>query len=173
MRPSTQRRIGLAFVLAAAAGIAVWGVTLHPSSSVGTAHVARTVSVPLDVRHVGADTSVDIPVRIEGHGPYWFTLDTGASTSAISSRLVKRLHLTTTGASADFETANGPAHGALYRVGHWTAGTLPLQRGAVVTQLKDLGDIDGLLGADQLSRFGSIHIDFTRQQLRITPSSSH
>ncbi len=169
MGRSTRRGIGALIVLGGVVVVVVLGLLLHPAQRVGAAELDHPVTVPIDVEHDGADTSVSVQVMIDGHGPYWFALDTGASTSAVSRSLAERLHLKDTGASAEFQTASGSTESELMIVRSWGVATLPLQRSAVISELDDGGGTDGLLGSDQLSRFGTVSIDYTDETLTVTP----
>lgn len=133
------------------------------------------MTVSTEVVMMGSATLVVVPVSIGGEGPFPFILDTGASTSAISSDLVERLGLEATGESSQVNGVVGSAQVPLVQVPEWSVGSASLRAA-------DLGSFDfpvpegssvgsqlaGLLGSDQLSRFGSVTIDYEGAELRFT-----
>lgn len=122
------------------------------------------IALEIDVVNRGGGAVVLVPVKIGGRGPYDFILDTGASTSAVDARLAKRLKLARTGETAPISGVTGTADLPLVRVPAWTVGRAKLKPAAVpVIELS--GAAFGLLGADQLRRFGAVRIDFTHERL--------
>lgn len=140
------------------------------SSAGGQARTrARTATapaaIPLRVITNRGATLVLVPLKVNGHGPYEFILDTGASTSTVDRRLVRRLGLPRTGQTARVTGVTGSAVVPVVRVTRWTLGGRPL-RGRELT-VTDIGDnrIAGLLGSDELRRFGAVTVDFQRERL--------
>jgi len=136
------------------------------------------VTVPLQVLQQGGATLVIVPVQIGGEGPYPFILDTGASTSAISSVLADQLGLEPTGQTAQVSGVTATQQVQLVAVPQWAVGGTALDPGPVgaldfpTSQQSDSGEttqLAGLLGSDQLSRFGSVTLDYAGQELRFTP----
>lgn len=140
---------------------------------------ATTITVPLDVVHQGRATLAIVPVTIDGHGPYPFILDTGASTSGINRVLAQHLHLPRTGRTATVSGVVSSAKIPLVHVASWSVhgvplpatdlGALSFAAGSSGTTTQRGHSVAGLLGSDQLSRFGSITVDYVHQQLRFTP----
>ena len=153
-----------------------------PSASPSTA--APVITVPLDVVHQGKATLAIVPVMVQGHGPYPFILDTGASTSGINRALAQQLGLPKTGKSATVSGVISSAKIPLVHIGTWSVhgvqlkpadvGALSFASGSSSSSSSDSSHgsgIAGLLGSDQLSRFGSITLDYAHQQLRFTPGT--
>ncbi|WP_160146877.1 retropepsin-like aspartic protease [Thermomonospora echinospora] len=110
-------------------------------------------------------TLVLVPLRVNGRGPFEFILDTGASTSTVDRRLVGWLGLPRTGETARVTGVTGSAVVPVVKLADWTLGGRPL-RGRRLT-VTDIGDdrVAGLLGSDELRRFGAVTVDFRRQRL--------
>src|SRR5438874_28067 len=53
------------------------------------------------------DKLLYVPVHVNGHGPYWFCVDTGAHHTVIDPFVVKELGLTVTGATTTKGTGEG------------------------------------------------------------------
>jgi predicted aspartyl protease len=166
-----RRRI--APVLVAAALVALGGCqfeTRVATPEAGTSRpAARTpakeTTVPLRIINAQNATVVLVPVKVNGRGPYEFILDTGAASSSVDRRLVRRLHLPETGETARVRGVGGSTLAPLVRLRDWTVGGQRLRaRSLVVT---DVGDdrVAGLLGSDELRRFGVVTVDFRRERL--------
>ncbi|MFC7732952.1 retropepsin-like aspartic protease [Actinomadura keratinilytica] len=125
----------------------------------------QATTVPLRILTRDGATIVLVPVTVNGFGPYDFILDTGASSSSVDRRLVDRIGLPGTGESARVRGVGGSTVAPLVRVRDWRVGGRPLRgRSLVVT---DVGDdrVAGLLGSDELRRFGVITVDYARARL--------
>ncbi|MBR8638851.1 retropepsin-like domain-containing protein [Streptomyces tuirus] len=129
--------------------------------------------VPLRVVEQGGRTLAFVPVSFEDRGPYMFALDTGASTSVVDEDVADRIGLERTGERRTVSGILGTGEVPVARVDHWEVGELPLPAGEVT--VIDLGPprggggIEGLLGSDVLSDFGSITVDYDDGVLRIPP----
>lgn len=199
--PGTRRRLvaaGLAMLLAGGAAVTACDPGLGSSSSSRSSSSASAsssggqVTVRLDVVQQGAATLAIVPVTIEGHGPYPFILDTGASTSGINSALAQQLGLPDTGRTSTVSGVVSSSQVHLVRISSWSVAgvhlepaavgalSFAMQQGASPSASSGRSSrgggrtatIAGLLGSDQLSRFGSITLDYDRQQLRFTPGRS-
>ena len=165
--------------------------TSSPSGSATASSSGREVTVPLEVVQQGAATLAIAPVSINGRGPSPFILDTGASTSGINSVLAQQLDLPDTGQSATVSGVVSSSQVDLVRISSWSLAGTELEPGAVGAlsfamqqnasssrsgspsgSSAQTATIAGLLGSDQLSRFGSVTLDYDRQQLRFTPGRS-
>ena len=137
-------------------------------------------SVPSDVtfRLAGANGAVIlVPVFLNGHGPFDFVLDTGATLTCVNQQLADRLHLAhatnvklrTGGVSLN---AAGPIR--LVRVDSVRTGQSTVRRLLGCTlDLEQVGrlpgtHIDGLLGLNFLKSF-RVTLDFERSTLRLEP----
>jgi len=80
-------------------------------------------------------------------------LDTGASITALSSKLIKRLNLQPTGQTIKLSTANGERHARLFHTDKLKLGRIQLN-GLVVAEinLERAQHFEGLLGTDALNQ---------------------
>ena len=116
-------------------------------------------SLPMRVVTNSGGTLVFVPVRVNGHGPYEFVLDTGSSNSSVDRSLVRRLDLPRTGQQHRVQGVTGSGTVPIVRVQHWTLGGVPLRASSLA--VVDLGmNVSGLLGSDELRHFDSVTLDF-------------
>lgn len=112
------------------------------------------------------------PVHVNGHGPFRFVLDTGASRSVLSPRLVEELGLAVDeDVSISVHGVTGSAVMPAVRVERIEAGGLVLAREQNVPVLPPavLAGADGILGIEGLGR-ARIDIDFDRDRVTIERS---
>ena len=132
------------------------------------------VTVPIQVITAQGETMVLVPVEVNGHGPYDFVLDTGASSSTVSRSLMRRLRLRRTGGTAHVRGVAGAAVVPLVTVNHWTIGGQRLHgRSLPVLDLGGdfgAGQVSGLLGSDELRRFGAVRLDYKHKRLILRAS---
>lgn len=129
-----------------------------------TSGKAATVRVQI-LHGGGGSVLILVPVTINGHGPYKFALDTGASISIMSDKIATSLGLPTAGQGQSVAGVGGTEVAVPISVSHWAVGkvTLPsaiITRGKLPASSKDNG-LQGLLGSDVLSKFGQITIDYS------------
>jgi predicted aspartyl protease len=112
-------------------------------------------------------------VFIGGKGPFTFTVDTGASHSVVDYDLVRRLHLRTIGAPLTVTGITCRGQAARLRMPRWRVGQVRLPAAEIQTiDMPDPGGgVDGLLGSDILSRFGTISVDY-KEELLVLGSSA-
>jgi predicted aspartyl protease len=83
----------LAILLSLGLLLLIWsGCTIPGSTDLGT----PATTTPGEVRFEMAppnDAAILVPVKINGHGPYTFVLDTGATLTCIDQKLVDQLKL--------------------------------------------------------------------------------
>jgi hypothetical protein len=127
--------------------------------------------VPLRVVEQDGRTLAFVPMTIEGEGPFMFALDTGASTSVVDDDVADRVGLEPTGERRSVSGVLGSGRVPVAQVDQWEVGDVRLDPGDVtVIDLgppKEGGGIQGLLGSDVLSDFGSITIDYDDSVLTI------
>jgi predicted aspartyl protease len=124
------------------------------------------VTLPMRVVRGNGGTLVYVPMRVNGHGPYEFVLDTGSSNSSVDRSLVRRLGLPRTGQQHPVQGVTGSGMVPVVRVHHWTLGGLPMHGTSL--SVVDLGiGVGGLLGSDELCRFGNVMLDFRHDRLVI------
>ncbi|WP_338900095.1 retropepsin-like aspartic protease [Streptomyces sp. TG1A-60] len=130
-----------------------------PQTSPGTER-----EVPLRVVEQGGQTLAFVPVNMEGEGPFMFALDTGASVSVVDEDVADRVGLERTGERRSVSGILGTGQVPVARVERWAVGDVRIDPGEVT--VIDLGPprggggIQGLLGSDVLSDFGSITVDY-------------
>ena len=113
-------------------------------------------------------------VTINGQGPFRFVLDTGASHPVVNKPVAEQLGLPTIRPSSRAPGILTVGESVPVRVKGWKAGdvdmpTTELVRGATPNPPGRRFRLDGLPGADALSRSGVIHVDFTGQVLVLNP----
>lgn len=127
--------------------------------------------VPLRVVEQGDRTLAFVPVSISGEGPFMFALDTGASASVVDEDVADRVGLERTGERRSVSGILGSGQVPVAQVHQWELGDVRLDPGEVT--VIDLGPprggggIQGLLGSDVLSDFGSIAVDYEDEVLRV------
>lgn len=166
--------IGLLTVVSAAVGCVQARPATRPMVRAGTIRPPVTAlieppeppsfSLPMRVVNSNGGTLVFVPVRVNGNGPYDFVLDTGSSNSSVDRSLVRRLGLPRTGGRHRVQGATGSGVVPVVRVRQWTLGSVPL-RSSMMSEV-DLGiGVAGLLGSDELRRFGSVTLDFDHDRV--------
>jgi predicted aspartyl protease len=112
-----------------------------------------------------------VPVRVAGHGPYRFLVDTGADRTAISRELAPALKL---------QRADGATMHTVTGASQVTTATVPLLNIAAkqvrnveapLLEARNIG-ADGILGLDSLHS-QRILFDFKKDLLTIVPSSAN
>jgi hypothetical protein len=137
----------------------------------GSAAPTGSFEVPIDVVKHGSQVIALVPVTIDGHGPYTFALDTGASQSLVDSGVARQLRVRRTGASHPVAGITNVTNAATIRVEHWRVGKVRLPATTVVEANLPFGSADGgvqgLLGSDMLSAFDVVTIDYGHGVLRL------
>jgi hypothetical protein len=137
------------------------------------------LQVPLEIADVGGGgTLALVPVSVHGQGPFAFGLDTGASHSVIDAGLAEELGLDGTGASGEMRGVFAAQQVTLVEVERWQLGGVDLEPrplAAIDLHGGDGGDaigaLQGLLGSDMLSEFGTVVIDYDAGTLTLRPRS--
>ena len=127
-----------------------------------------TQAANLKYRRDGYDR-MTVPVRVVGHGPYRFLVDTGADRTAISRDLARSLRLTSSDTailhSVSEESEVGTAKVPVLNVASKQVRNVE----APLLDAANMG-ADGILGLDSLHS-QRILFDFKKQTLTIVPSS--
>lgn len=130
--------------------------------------------VPLRVVEQEGRTLAFVPVTVAGEGPFMFALDTGASASVVDDDVAERARLARTGERWTVSGILGGGRVPVAKVDEWKVGEVPLDPGKVTVIDLDpprgSGGIQGLLGSDVLSDFGSIVVDYEDGMLRLPRS---
>ncbi|WP_293899591.1 retroviral-like aspartic protease family protein [Phenylobacterium sp.] len=111
------------------------------------------------------------PVIINGQGPFNFLLDTGANVSCVSNRLMARLDLKSSGASAAVHTVVGVHNRPVVILDRLQVG--PRNRRMVRAPALPMKgtDVDGVLGVDWL-KGQRLVLDFKARKLEIIRSQA-
>ena len=145
----------------------------QPAPTTTAAQPAGPPSIRLRVVSGSAGVWAFAKVFIGGKGPFTFTVDTGASHSVVDYDLVRRLHLRTVGEPLTVTGITCRGSAARLRMGKWRVGRVRLPAAEIQTiDMPDPGGgVDGLLGSDILSRFGTISVDYGNERLLLGSST--
>lgn len=117
-----------------------------------------------------------VPVTIQGEGPFSFALDTGASQTLIDRQVVNQLDLPVVGQPQQVIGIAGSTDARTVRVEDWSIGDVPLPPSVLAdVNLPGSGrasELQGLLGSDVLSSFGTITIDYESERLILSARRS-
>jgi predicted aspartyl protease len=141
--------------------------TTEPAPSTTVARPTRPEGVRLRVESGTFGVFAFARVFIGGKGPFKFTVDTGASHSVVDYDLVRKLRLQTIGEPLTVTGITCRGRAARLRMHRWRVGRVRLPAAEIQTiDMPDPGGgVDGLLGSDILSRFGTIAVDYRRELL--------
>lgn len=149
--------------------LAACAITIgNPPASTTGPGISENVKV---VQDQSGATLVLMPVTIQGKGPYTFALDTGASTSLISSSLARQLGLPQMGGAEPISGIGGVTQAIPVQVSHWNSGPIRLPSATVASAAipheRGATDFQGLLGSDIWSRFGKFTLDYDSGTLTV------
>ena len=129
----------------------------------------RGSEITIKVLKQGKQVLAVVPVMIEGHGPYSFALDTGASTSLVDSQVAKELSSRATGKRQPIAGVASVTKVKTIKVKRWSVGGVRLPPTTVLEANLPFGNahggVQGLLGSDMLSQFDVITIDYGHSRL--------
>jgi hypothetical protein len=134
------------------------------------------VDIPVKLIHEEASrpsaAEIAVGVCVAGQGPFTFLVDTGAATTVVDSGLATRLHLTsigekiqnhTFGCNRELSFVSPPG----LSVGGVALNPQPITTGTLASP--EVPRLQGLIGADILSRFGAVRFDFDHQTITVGP----
>lgn len=155
---------------AVAAAVTLSGCSVQhpagPQPSPGT--VSEHVRV---LRSPGGATTVLLPVTVNGHGPYTFALDTGASTSLVSSAVAAQAGLRQVGRPQAIQGVGGVETAIPVRPTSWSTGPIKLPvltiSSAQLPSSRRTGGLQGLMGSDVWSRLGRFTLDYRTETLTV------
>jgi predicted aspartyl protease len=125
------------------------------------------VIAPMRVDMARGFTGISVTVAVGGsNAAAKFTPDTGASMSAIDSGVATNLGLTPVGTRVRQSTVCTIATLPEFRTGPWSIAGHPLKPQSLgAVGLERTTGVAGLLGADQMSHFGSVIFDYSGGRL--------
>lgn len=138
-----------------------------PGNTTNSQGISEDVQV---VQGQNGATLVLLPVTIHGKGPFTFALDTGASTSLISSSLAQQLGLPANGNSQPISGIGGVEQAVFVNISNWNTGQIKLPAISIASAPipHDRGtNFDGLLGSDIWNRFGKFTLDYSSSTLTV------
>lgn len=140
-----------------------------PQATVPSAAQAQYDSLfacPTTLDHIGR---VVIPVQVDGSGPFRFVVDTGASHSTVSPRLVRALGLTPSKIPLiKLEGVTGSAPVPAVKLETLQAGALTIRNTAVpVLDTPMMDGADGILGIAGIRNIALL-VDFEQNRVRIS-----
>jgi predicted aspartyl protease len=125
-------------------------------------------TIPIKVDRFPNLADALVNVCFDGKGPYPLTIDTGASRTTISTEIAEEIGLKKVGKPIVIHGAGCDGAAQSFRLPKWSIGGVQLEGGTIqTTNAPEQGEgfPRGSLGADVLSRFGAVRLDFRRQQL--------
>ncbi len=137
-----------------------------PSAALTQGEVGTTV--PLTVVFTLGDISLNVRSRFGQRTPHSFVIDTGASQSVVAKSLATRAHLASTNLAQRQPTVCSTITAPLVHSGAWSIPGVHLH--AQLLGVVDFGPIGangifGLIGSDQLKRFGWVIFDYSGGRL--------
>lgn len=131
-----------------------------------------TVNVRVGVGPRGGVVVV-APVFINGSGPFTFVVDTGASKSIIDQQLARKLGFSIRPSRSTLTGVNASHAAGRIFVSHWRIGdvSLPAQQVLTLPLASDTRAprLGGLIGSDNLRRFGSFLLNYGNSKLVLNP----
>jgi Aspartyl protease len=138
----------------------------------GSKQSEGATTIPAKVAKVGEGVSVLVNVCVGGKGPLPFIVDTGAAETIVSSRLADELHLAKVGAPTQTREGDCKVKSQKVKLPAWSVAGVPLQAQTALAIDAPLYNgeeqLEGSIGADVLSRFGAVRIDFEDEALTVT-----
>ncbi len=129
-------------------------------------HARPAVIAPMTVTSQPGSTAITVKIRFGTQPPLVFAPDTGASQSAVDSTVAKGAGLASANARVRQGTVCTVAVFPEVRTGPWSVAGLRLRPQVVgVTGLLHTAGVAGLIGSDQMSRFGSVIFDYSGGRL--------
>jgi hypothetical protein len=145
-----------------AGSVPVRGPTGPPPPTTLTAGQGTTV--PVTVTPVTGDVSLDVGVHFAGGSARDFVVDTGSSQSVVSNQVARAQSLAGTNLAQRQATVCSVITVPLVHTGSWSLpGQVlhPQLVGSTDFGAASLGGTQGLLGSDQLKRYGWVVLDYT------------
>ncbi len=180
-----MRALGRRTVLSLAAGLVIVAAVFASAASAASPAASPSGRLGCDEGATIADGVITLPIEVfryrdyvepviqmcfDGKGPFPMALDTGAADSVITTRLAKRLGLKPSGSPFKIHGAGCTISAHPYELKDASVGGIELEGGTLVTVEAPGSGAQGpmgSLGADILSRFGAVRIDFRKETLTL------
>ncbi|HLW00195.1 MAG TPA: retropepsin-like aspartic protease [Ktedonobacterales bacterium] len=167
-RPSLVVLLILSFVLLLSLSACSVTIGNAPASTTTGPGISEQVQV---VQDQSGATLVLAPVTIHGKGPFTFAVDTGASTSLISSAVAQQLGLPVAGSAEPISGIGGVTQAVPVKVSDWNTGSIRLPSvtiaSAAIPHERGSTGFQGLLGSDIWSKFGKFTLDYSSSTLTV------
>jgi Aspartyl protease len=147
-----------------------WSPPANVGCDEGATIADGVITIPIEVFRYRDYVEPIIQMCFDGKGPYPMALDTGAADSVITTRLARRLGLKPVSSPFRVRGAGCTIEGRAYGLEGASVGGVELEGGdvaAIDAPWKGANGPMGSLGADILSRFGSVKIDYRRETLTL------
>jgi len=147
----------------AATGPGVVRGPIGPAPSAALTGGVAGTTVPLKVVLTPGDTSLEVQLHFAGGPARTFVVDTGSSTSVVSSAVATSAHLARSDQAQRQATVCSTITVPLVHSGSWSLPGVPLHQQLIgSTNFGPIsgGGTTGLLGSDQLKRFGWVVFDY-------------
>ncbi len=129
-------------------------------------HARPAVIAPMTVTSQPGSTAITVKIRFGTQPPLVFAPDTGASQSAVDTVVAKGAGLASAHARIRQGTVCTVAVFPEVKTGPWSVAGLRLRPQVLgVTGLLHTAGVAGLIGSDQMSRFGSVIFDYAGGRL--------
>ncbi len=125
-------------------------------------------TVPLTVSPLPGDVSLSVEVRFRGGSQRSFVVDTGSSQSVVASSVARAEQLASTDLAQRQATVCSTITVPLVRTGPWSVpgqALYPQLVGETDFGVISAGGTEGLLGSDQLKRYGWVVLDYAGGRL--------
>ncbi len=167
-RPSLVALLILSLALLLSLSACAITIGNAPASTTAGPGISEQVQV---VQDQSGATLVLAPVTIHGKGPFTFAVDTGASTSLISSALAQQLGLPVAGSAEPISGIGGVTQSVPVKVSDWNTGSIRLPSvtiaSATIPRERGSSTFQGLLGSDIWSKFGKFTLDYSSSTLTV------
>ena len=124
---------------------------------------AAGMTVPITVTPTPGDVALSVTVRFSTGPRRTFVVDTGSSQSVVASSVARAQSLVGTNLAQRQATVCSVITVPLVHSGPWSVPGVPLHRqlvGETSFGAISIGGLEGLLGSDQLERFGWVVLDY-------------
>ena len=167
-RPSLLALLVLSLALLLSLSACAVTIGNAPASTTAGPGISEQVQV---VQDQSGATLVLAPVTIHGKGPFTFAVDTGASTSLISSSLARQLNLPVAGSAEPISGIGGVTQAIPVKASDWNTGSIRLPSvviaSASIPRERGGTNFQGLLGSDIWSKFGKFTLDYSSSTLTV------